>query len=114
MGEIRLNTSLDDEGHFTSTPAWTGPGGPRKEQLYVRPRGRAWSVDGQGLEPLIFGRGAAAEAHARRVAKALAQLGCDATVQIYDAADQIAGSIHYYAIDGRLKAAGRDRYPWAT
>lgn len=94
--------------------AWSASGGPPREQLYVRPFAGAWSVDAEGLERLLFGRGAAAEAHARRIAKALAQLGRDASVRIYDARDRIAGSIDYFAIEGRMGVDCRRRYPWAV
>lgn len=89
--------------------AWSPSGGHFDRMYYVRYLGCAWIVEGHGMDPLTFGSGATAEAHAGRLAVAVATQGCDACVEIYDAAGRFSGSIRCfgYAFDGDAQALRR-------
>jgi len=66
----------------------------------VRPMGAAWVVDGaERLEPLLFLSGAKAEAQAHAIAKSIAKGGGDARVAIHDRAEQLVGTVRYFAED---------------
>lgn len=64
----------------------------------VRPVGAAWVVEGaEGLQPLLFLSGAKAEAQAHALAKCIAGVGGDARVAIHDRAEQLVGTVRYFA-----------------
>jgi hypothetical protein len=67
----------------------------------VRPVGAAWVVDGaEGLQPLLFLSGAKAEAQAHALARCIAVVGGDARVAIHDRAEQLVGTVRYFAEEG--------------
>lgn len=50
-----------------------------------------------GVEPLVFGTGAKAEAHAHLLARKLAYGGADARVQVHDRRERLVGTTRYFA-----------------
>ncbi len=66
--------------------------------LTIRPLGNGWMMDcNAGVEPLVFGTGARAEAHAHLLARKLAGGGADARVLVHDRGQQLVGSTRYFA-----------------
>jgi hypothetical protein len=94
--------------------AWSPAGPGFAALIYVRFVGPGWLVEGQDFESLAFGRGLEAEGEARRLARAYAKVGKDASVMIYDAGDRLAGAIDYYGVQGPLSQGRRSRYPWSA
>ena len=69
----------------------------------VRPLGAAWIVDGsERLEPLLFLSGAQAEAQAHAFAQCIARTGGDARVAVHDRAEQLVGTVRYFADDAMV------------
>jgi hypothetical protein len=67
-------------------------------QLAVRPLGDGWAVDSNlGVEPIVFGSGARAEAHAHAFAQRMAGAGADARVLVHDRAERLVGATRYFA-----------------
>jgi hypothetical protein len=67
----------------------------------VRPMGAAWVVESaERLEPLLFLSGAKAEAQAHAIARSIARTGGDARVAVHDRAQQLVGTVRYFAEDG--------------
>lgn len=66
--------------------------------IVVSPLADGWAVRTAGLEPLVFRSGARAEAQARRLAVALAQLGREVQVRILDRARNLVGAQTYPAL----------------
>jgi hypothetical protein len=99
-------------GAFPTT--WSPEGEAVVARLFsVRPLGGGWRLQSDGLEPIVFASGGHAERQARRLAACIAQLGRDARVNVYDARDELTGSISYF---GCRTPPGPDacaRYPWA-
>jgi hypothetical protein len=58
----------------------------------------AWCLKAQGyLEPTLYLSGGPAEKAARRLARCLAELGCDARVHVHDKQNMLVGDHCYYA-----------------
>lgn len=72
----------------------------------VRPIGGAWVVEGaERLQPLLFLSGAKAEAQAHAIARSIARTGGDARVAIHDRAEQLVGTVRYFADDNLMRDA---------
>jgi hypothetical protein len=57
-----------------------------------------WLIDcSAGLEPLVFGSGAKAEAHAHALASRIARTGADARVLVHDRRHRLVGTTRYFA-----------------
>jgi hypothetical protein len=65
----------------------------------VRPAAEGWRVLGGDVEDVVFESGAQAERQARRLALAVARLGRDAKVNVYDARDVLVGAISYFGCE---------------
>ena len=64
----------------------------------VRPVAEGWLIDcDAGLEPLFFGSGAQAEAHAHLLASRIARTGCDSRVMVHDRRRRLVGARRYFA-----------------
>lgn len=74
---------------------------PISAVFHIRPDGPGWCLQGEDLQPLIFGSGAAAERQGRFLAQRLAELGCDVRVNVYDLRDLLVGTIKFFAFEGR-------------
>lgn len=68
-----------------------------KRIIRVSPLADGWGVFCSGLEPLFFRSGGRAEAQARRLAVALAQVGKAIEVRIFDRARNLVGARLYPA-----------------
>ncbi|HEY0648082.1 hypothetical protein [Phenylobacterium sp.] len=94
--------------------AWSSEGEGFVASLFsVRPLGSGWRLQSDGLEPIVFARGGHAERQARRLAACIARLGRDARVNVYDAHDQLTGSISYFGCRAPPRPDASARYPWA-
>ncbi|HKP77504.1 MAG TPA: hypothetical protein VJU34_00090 [Phenylobacterium sp.] len=69
----------------------------------VRPVGTAWIVEGaERLQPLLFLSGAKAEAQAHAIAQSIAKTGGDARVAVHDRAEQLVGTVRYFAEEAAM------------
>lgn len=111
----RLRGLAAEAAKVTELPlAWSSTGAEGIAcLLIVRACPMGWRLEGEGFEPVVFARGGDAERQGRRVAKSVARLGRDAKVNVYDARDQLAGAITYYACRTPPGADAARRYPWA-
>jgi hypothetical protein len=78
--------------------SWSPTGEAEVTFLAVRPIGSAWCVQGEHVESLVFRTGALAERAARRLARAMAQVGADARVSVYDARNVLVGTMSYFGV----------------
>jgi hypothetical protein len=66
--------------------------------ILVSPLADGWAVLTAGVEPLVFRSGARAEAAAKRLAAALAQLGRAVQVRVLDRSRNLVGAQLYPAV----------------
>ncbi|MGA0608220.1 hypothetical protein ACO2Q0_19685 [Phenylobacterium sp. VNQ135] len=64
----------------------------------IQPLEGGWRMDcSAGLEPIVFGSGAKAEAQAHALARKLARAGADARVEVHDRGHRLVGTTRYFA-----------------